>query len=187
MRTTWKRRLTQILMPSLSGFLAGLLFATGAWLLTSLIAGFALQSKELLEQQRTDLASMETALQTQAERIDDCLGALGYDYVAGEAEDMGSVADLVARDLQTLNARLSPPLPQDRLNCREFMYETLRQKESVEGMVRTTREEVESLKADFETERKDWNLQSAIYLQKIERLEKRIEELEKALKGEGKN
>jgi hypothetical protein len=173
------------LRPTLLGFLAGLLFATCALLLTATFTSIATRSRGLMEEQRRENQALENAFRDRVEDFNRFLVVTGYDAIEGEVGSYEAVGEIVTRELGSANAQMSPPLAAEELNCRNFIRRSLEQKRALEREIRATQESVEQFKADFDTERQDWNLQAAIYLNKIERLERRISDLENAAKGGG--
>jgi hypothetical protein len=174
------------LRPTLLGFLAGLLFATCALLLVTTFTTIATQTKNVMEGQKQENKALEDAFRGRMEDFQHFLVTTGYDAFEGESFNYSAIGEIVTRELETANAQMSPPLPPEELNCRTFIRRTLEQKKALEVEIRATQDSIGKLKADFETERQDTNLQAAIYIKKIERLEQRITDLENAAKGAGK-
>ena len=104
--------------------------------------------------------------------------AAGYEAKAQRIEGLTGLREEIMEEMGQWNQELAPPLEPGSMNMRSMILELLKQKREAEKVVAAARAEVDAVRENFEIERSDFNLQSQIYMRKIERLEERIGQIE---------
>jgi hypothetical protein len=125
-----------------------------------------------------DLEGMESRFRQKVEEHDAFVALAGYGPESEEVEMSIEIEAVVREDLERINRELFLPLPTGDLTLRNVIRELLRRNRTLEGELRAAHADREDQKQRFETERKDLDMQALIYVKQIDRLKKKIDEIQ---------